>query len=51
VRAEVQNPTSREFWRYRTLFDGPRSRVGPRAYEARHTRFEPYFYLRVRKLI
>jgi len=48
-RFQIENFTSRERVRTRTLYAGPRDAAGVSAVERREARFDPFLFIRVRK--
>lgn len=48
-RFQIENFTSRERVRARTLYAGPRDAAGVSAVERREARFDPFLFIRVRK--
>lgn len=48
-RLQIDNFTSRERTRTRTLFAGPRDRAAINAIESRSATFDPFFFMRLRK--
>ncbi len=49
VKVQAENFTGRSFYRERTLYDGPRSLNRLEAFERRNAKFDPLFFVRVRK--